>query len=75
MNLSNRQKAALATVGMLLGGLLGGCLVQFILTNVSAETIGLVFTVGFIAFIASMIYQLMLSRFEYIERMKALNKD
>ena len=65
MKLTNKQKALVGTVGLFVGSAVIAYIVQFILLNVSAEALGYVFGAGLLFFFASMIYQIMLSRFEY----------
>lgn len=72
MTLSVKQKALLATVGLFAVAVALGAAIDFISRNVSAEVIGYAVGAGFVLFFVNMVYQLMLSKFEYDEKVKEL---
>ena len=72
MKLTNKQKALACTVGLFAGAVAMAHIVQVIFTNVSIEVLGFVFGAGLLFFFASMIYQIMLSRFEYEDSVKKM---
>ena len=72
MSLTIKQKALLATVGLFAFAVALGAAIDFISRNVSAEVIGYAFGAGLVLFMANMVYQLMLSKFEYDEKVTNL---
>jgi hypothetical protein len=72
--MSLKQKALLQTLGMFALVIVVSVVTTFILANVSAATIANVFGAGSIAFLAYIFYNITLSRLEYNEKLKDLNK-
>ena len=72
MKLTNKQKALACTVGLIAGAVAMAHILKFIFENVSLEVIGYVCGLGVLFFFASMIYQIMLSRFEYEDSVKKM---
>lgn len=72
MKLSPKQKALAATVGLFVGSVVTAYVIKFISDNVSTEVLLQALGAGVLFFFASMIYQVMLSRFEYEENISKL---
>ncbi len=72
MNLSIKQKALFATFALFAGAVVFAYLVSYIVLNVSTEVLSYAVGAGLMYFFASMIYQVMLSKFEFDEKMKDL---
>lgn len=70
MTLSIKQKALLATVGLFAFAIAVACLVSYAVMNVSIEVLGYAVGAGLLYFFVSMVYQVMLSKFEYDEQLK-----
>lgn len=68
MTLSIKQKALLATVGLIALAVAVGAAIDFIARNVSMEVITFACGAGVVLFMVNMVYQLMLSKFEYDEK-------
>lgn len=68
MTLSIKQKALLATVGVFAFAVGLGAAIDFIARNVSMEVVGYFVGGVVLVFMANMVYQLMLSKFEYDEK-------
>ena len=74
MKLSLKQKALTHTVGMFALAIVVSVAVTFILANVSSAVIMNILGVGLFGFFAYMFYSITLSRLEYDEKLKDLNK-
>lgn len=72
MKLSTKQKALAATVGLIAGSVVMAYIIKFIMENVSTEVLFQAFGLGVLFFFVSMIYQVMLSRFEYQESLSKM---
>lgn len=72
MTLTNKQKALAATVGLFAGSVVMAYIVKFIFANVSAEVLGMALGAFLLYMFATLIYQLMLHRFEYEESVSKL---
>lgn len=74
MKLSLKQKALLQTLGLFALAIVVGSMVSFILMNVSTQVVLNVIGVAFFGYMAYLFYSITLSRLEYQETLKELNK-
>ena len=72
--MSLKIKALLQLVGLILAGIVGSELINFITTYVPKETIWTGIQFGLLGGLLYMCYGLILSRLEYNEKLKDLNK-
>ena len=70
MNLSNKQKALLATVGVFALSVVLGLGIDFVARNVSVETVGYACAGLCLGFLFYAMYQVMLARFDYEDTVK-----
>ena len=72
MEFSPKQKALLVMIGIVAGAVLGAQVASFIAENVSPEVITRVIGGTIVGFLFYSMYQLLVSKFEYDEKVEKL---
>jgi hypothetical protein len=74
MQLSLKQKALVQTIGMFALAIASAVVITFIMANVSTQILINAIGVGFFTWLAYLFYSITLSRLEYNESLKELEK-